>query len=191
MRSAGAVPRYRTAPRSTSPHARQARHGTAPVFSPARRRGSVGGGSGGCARVTPAVGRGCDAPQACDGTEPMFSLDRCGRVGVAEGAASAPLRDRLDVPVLDAARSAGRRLGRPRRDALHVPLHRGRSLVGSGSGGLAGVTPAARRGSDAPSSPAVGDKWWATLRRGAASLTETVGCPSFGPCGRRAGEGAR
>ncbi|MGW3987149.1 hydroxysqualene dehydroxylase HpnE [Streptomyces sp. NPDC004830] len=47
-----------------------------------------------------------------------------------EGAALAPLQHRLDVPVLDAERPAGRRLGRLRRDALPVPLHLGRSLAG-------------------------------------------------------------
>jgi squalene-associated FAD-dependent desaturase len=46
-----------------------------------------------------------------------------------DGTALAPLQDRLDVPVLDAARPEGRRLGRLRRDALPVPLHLGRSLA--------------------------------------------------------------
>ncbi|MFE0473589.1 hydroxysqualene dehydroxylase HpnE [Streptomyces sp. NPDC058947] len=46
-----------------------------------------------------------------------------------EGASLAPLQDRLDVPVVDLARPAGRRLGRLRRDALPVPLHLGRSLA--------------------------------------------------------------
>lgn len=46
-----------------------------------------------------------------------------------EGAALAPLQDRLDVPVLDVTRPEGRRLGRLRRDALPVPLHLGRSLA--------------------------------------------------------------
>ncbi|MFD8155274.1 hydroxysqualene dehydroxylase HpnE [Streptomyces sp. NPDC059720] len=46
-----------------------------------------------------------------------------------EGAALAPLQHRLDVPVLDADRPEGRRLGRLRRDALPVPLHLGRSLA--------------------------------------------------------------
>jgi squalene-associated FAD-dependent desaturase len=46
-----------------------------------------------------------------------------------EGAALAPLQDRLDVPVLDLARPEGRRLGRIRRDPLPVPLHLGRSLA--------------------------------------------------------------
>ncbi|MEG8279054.1 hydroxysqualene dehydroxylase HpnE [Streptomyces sp. AHA2] len=46
-----------------------------------------------------------------------------------EGAALAPLQHRLDVPVLDADRPVGRRLGRLRRDALPVPLHLGRSLA--------------------------------------------------------------
>ncbi|MFD9002720.1 hydroxysqualene dehydroxylase HpnE [Streptomyces sp. NPDC059582] len=46
-----------------------------------------------------------------------------------EGSALAPLQDRLDVPVLDVDRPAGRRLGRLRRDALPVPLHLGRSLA--------------------------------------------------------------
>jgi squalene-associated FAD-dependent desaturase len=50
-------------------------------------------------------------------------LDRIG------GTALAPLQHRLDVPVLDAARPEGRRLGRLRRDALPVPLHLGRSLA--------------------------------------------------------------
>ncbi|GGT05176.1 hydroxysqualene dehydroxylase HpnE [Streptomyces chromofuscus] len=45
------------------------------------------------------------------------------------GAALAPLQDRLDVPVLDVTRPEGRRLGRLRRDALPVPLHLGRSLA--------------------------------------------------------------
>ncbi|MEU9356462.1 hydroxysqualene dehydroxylase HpnE [Streptomyces griseoloalbus] len=46
-----------------------------------------------------------------------------------EGAALAPLQDRLDVPVVDVRRPEGRRLGRLRRDALPVPLHLGRSLA--------------------------------------------------------------
>jgi squalene-associated FAD-dependent desaturase len=46
-----------------------------------------------------------------------------------EASALAPLQDRLDVPVVDVARPAGRRLGRLRRDALPVPLHLGRSLA--------------------------------------------------------------
>ncbi|MGW5367882.1 hydroxysqualene dehydroxylase HpnE [Streptomyces sp. NPDC004009] len=46
-----------------------------------------------------------------------------------EGTALAPLQDRLDVPVVDVARPAGRRLGRLRRDPLPVPLHLGRSLA--------------------------------------------------------------
>ncbi|CAL9614057.1 hydroxysqualene dehydroxylase HpnE [Streptomyces sp. enrichment culture] len=50
-------------------------------------------------------------------------LDRIGAAGLA------PLQDRLDVPVVDVTRPAGRRLGRLRRDALPVPLHLGRSLA--------------------------------------------------------------
>ncbi|MER8119737.1 FAD-dependent oxidoreductase [Streptomyces sp. SID8366] len=46
-----------------------------------------------------------------------------------EGAALAPLQDRLDVPVVDLAKPEGRRLGRLRRDPLPVPLHLGRSLA--------------------------------------------------------------
>ncbi|GAA2573725.1 MULTISPECIES: hydroxysqualene dehydroxylase HpnE [Streptomyces] len=46
-----------------------------------------------------------------------------------QGAALAPLQDRLDVPVVDVTRPEGRRLGRLRRDALPVPLHLGRSLA--------------------------------------------------------------
>ncbi|MDR3081851.1 MAG: hydroxysqualene dehydroxylase HpnE [Streptomyces sp.] len=46
-----------------------------------------------------------------------------------DAAALAPLQDRLDVPVLDANATPGRRLGRLRRDALPVPLHLGRSLA--------------------------------------------------------------
>ncbi|KPI14375.1 squalene-associated FAD-dependent desaturase [Actinobacteria bacterium OK074] len=45
-----------------------------------------------------------------------------------DATALAPVQDRLDVPVLDAAAKAGRRLGRLRRDPLPVPLHLGRSL---------------------------------------------------------------
>ncbi|MFF9165924.1 MULTISPECIES: hydroxysqualene dehydroxylase HpnE [unclassified Streptomyces] len=41
----------------------------------------------------------------------------------------APLQNRLDVPVVDLDKPAGRRLGRLRRDALPVPLHLGRSLA--------------------------------------------------------------
>ncbi|MGG8406836.1 hydroxysqualene dehydroxylase HpnE [Streptomyces sp. 12297] len=40
-----------------------------------------------------------------------------------DGAALAPLQDRLDVPVLDVAHPKGPRLGRLRRSALPVPLH--------------------------------------------------------------------
>ncbi|MEU3078890.1 phytoene dehydrogenase [Streptomyces albidoflavus] len=43
-----------------------------------------------------------------------------------DGAALAPVQDRLDVPVLDAGRG---RLGRLRRNALPVPLHLGPSLA--------------------------------------------------------------
>ncbi|MEH0417018.1 hydroxysqualene dehydroxylase HpnE [Streptomyces sp. B21-083] len=46
-----------------------------------------------------------------------------------DGAALAPVQARLDVPVVDMAKPAGRRLGRLRRDALPVPLHLGRSLA--------------------------------------------------------------
>ncbi|WP_405824471.1 hydroxysqualene dehydroxylase HpnE [Streptomyces sp. NBC_01390] len=46
-----------------------------------------------------------------------------------DAAALAPVQARLDVPVVDVARPAGRRLGRLRRDALPVPLHLGRSLA--------------------------------------------------------------
>ncbi|WP_329268395.1 hydroxysqualene dehydroxylase HpnE [Streptomyces sp. NBC_01451] len=46
-----------------------------------------------------------------------------------DGAALAPVQARLDVPVVDVAKRAGRRLGRLRRDALPVPLHLGRSLA--------------------------------------------------------------
>ncbi|MGW6786553.1 hydroxysqualene dehydroxylase HpnE [Streptomyces sp. NPDC054987] len=40
-----------------------------------------------------------------------------------DGAALAPLQDRLDVPVLDVAHPGGPRLGRLRRGGLPVPLH--------------------------------------------------------------------
>ncbi|QDY79963.1 hydroxysqualene dehydroxylase HpnE [Streptomyces qinzhouensis] len=50
-------------------------------------------------------------------------LDRIG------GTALAPVQDRLDVPVLDAARPAGSRLGRLQRTALPVPLHLAASLA--------------------------------------------------------------
>ncbi|MEV5872638.1 hydroxysqualene dehydroxylase HpnE [Streptomyces sp. NPDC052101] len=46
-----------------------------------------------------------------------------------QGAALAPLQDRLDVPVVDVTKPEGRRLGRLRRDPLPVPLHLGRSLA--------------------------------------------------------------
>ncbi|MFJ3338800.1 hydroxysqualene dehydroxylase HpnE [Streptomyces sp. NPDC086766] len=50
-------------------------------------------------------------------------------LGRIDACALAPLQDRLDVPVLDATRPEGRRLGRLRRDPLPVPLHLGRSLA--------------------------------------------------------------
>jgi squalene-associated FAD-dependent desaturase len=46
-----------------------------------------------------------------------------------DGASLAPLQDRLDVPVLDAEGTPGRRLGRIGRTALPVPLHLARSLA--------------------------------------------------------------
>ncbi|MET7697309.1 hydroxysqualene dehydroxylase HpnE [Streptomyces sp. NPDC005485] len=46
-----------------------------------------------------------------------------------DGASLAPLQDRLDVPVLDAAAKPGRRLGRIGRTALPVPLHLAKSLA--------------------------------------------------------------
>ncbi|MGP2438965.1 hydroxysqualene dehydroxylase HpnE [Streptomyces sp. JW3] len=46
-----------------------------------------------------------------------------------EGAALAPMQERLDVPVVDVTRPEGRRLGRIRRDPLPVPLHLARSLA--------------------------------------------------------------
>ncbi|MFD4570848.1 hydroxysqualene dehydroxylase HpnE [Streptomyces sp. NPDC058417] len=46
-----------------------------------------------------------------------------------DATALAPLQERLDVPVVDLDRPAGRRLGRIRRDALPVPLHLGRGLA--------------------------------------------------------------
>ncbi|MFE7901134.1 DUF6380 family protein [Streptomyces sp. NPDC057424] len=48
----------------------------------------------------------------------------------------------------------------------------------------------AERGHDAPLGQAVGANRRATLRRGAASLTETAGRAPFEQLGRRAGEGA-
>ncbi|MFE0427101.1 hydroxysqualene dehydroxylase HpnE [Streptomyces sp. NPDC058953] len=50
-------------------------------------------------------------------------LDRIGGTGLA------PVQDRLDVPVVDVARPAGKRLGRLRRAALPVPLHLAASLA--------------------------------------------------------------
>ncbi|WP_329125994.1 hydroxysqualene dehydroxylase HpnE [Streptomyces sp. NBC_01465] len=46
-----------------------------------------------------------------------------------DGAALAPLQDRLDVPVLDVAHPRGPRLGRLRRTGLPVPLHLVKSLA--------------------------------------------------------------
>ncbi|KOU59743.1 hydroxysqualene dehydroxylase HpnE [Streptomyces sp. NPDC060334] len=46
-----------------------------------------------------------------------------------DGAALAPLQNRLDVPVLDVAHPRGPRLGRLRRSALPVPLHLASSLA--------------------------------------------------------------
>ncbi|MGK5691710.1 DUF6380 family protein [Streptomyces sp. URMC 128] len=68
---------------------------------------------------------------------------------------------------------------------------RRRGSAGVGSGGLACVPPAVEPGHGAPSGHTVADKRRATLRREAASLTETVGRASFEQYGRRAGKGAR
>ncbi|MEV7417038.1 hydroxysqualene dehydroxylase HpnE [Streptomyces sp. NPDC089919] len=46
-----------------------------------------------------------------------------------DGAALAPLQDRLDVPVLDVAAPGGPKLGRLRRNSLPVPLHLSSSLA--------------------------------------------------------------
>ncbi|MEW1724608.1 hydroxysqualene dehydroxylase HpnE [Streptomyces sp. NPDC093109] len=46
-----------------------------------------------------------------------------------DGAALAPLQDRLDVPVVDLDAPVGRRLGRIRRTGLPVPLHLARGLA--------------------------------------------------------------
>ncbi|MEU0243272.1 DUF6380 family protein [Streptomyces sp. NPDC006235] len=81
------------------------------------------------------------------------------------------------------------------REVQPVPSlasRRGRvAVVGAGPGGCARVAPTAGRGHDAPLGQTVADNRWATLRRGVASLTETVGRASFERYGRRTGEGAR
>jgi hypothetical protein len=56
---------------------------------------------------------------------------------------------------------------------------------------VGGVTRVAGRGCDAPVGRAVGDNRRATLRRGAASLTETVGRAPFEQHAPAMGEGAR
>jgi hypothetical protein len=128
------------------------------------------------------------APQACRETEPVLSLARRrGRVAVAGPGGSARVAPgaerRYDAsrahhetePVLSLAR-------RRRRGAV----------VSAGPDGSArGSSAATERGHDAPLRQTVGDKRRATLRRGTASLTETVGRAPFELDGRRAGEGAR
>ncbi|MEU3378686.1 DUF6380 family protein [Streptomyces caelestis] len=75
---------------------------------------------------------------------------------------------------------------------LSVVRRRGRvAVVGAGSGDSARVARVVGRGRDSSLGHAVGDKRWATLRRGTASLTEMAGRAPFEQCGRRAGEGAR
>ncbi|WP_451694266.1 DUF6380 family protein [Streptomyces swartbergensis] len=64
-------------------------------------------------------------------------------------------------------------------------------VTGAGPGGPARVASSAGHRHDAPTGHTVGDKRRATLRRGTASLTETVGRAPFERYGHRAGEGAR
>ena len=68
-----------------------------------------------------------------------------------DGAALAPLQNRLDVPVLDAEGTSGRRLGRLRRDTLPVPC-----IWGAASP----RTPTSR----SPSAPAWGAPHWRSRR---------------------------
>ncbi|MGI5429979.1 DUF6380 family protein [Streptomyces sp. CA-179760] len=65
------------------------------------------------------------------------------------------------------------------------------AVVGAGQGAHAGGAAAAGCDYDALVRPAVGDKRRATLRRVAASQTETAGPAPFPAHGRSAGEGAR
>jgi hypothetical protein len=133
----------------------------------ARRAGAVR-----CSRTAPepAVPH---APQPCPETEP--GSGGSGRVAPSAEPGHDALRARREA---EPTHSAARR-------------RRFVAVVGAGPGGFARVASAAECGHNAPLGKAVGDKWWATLRRGAASLTETVGRVPFEQYGRRAGEGAR
>ncbi|MFC8143320.1 DUF6380 family protein [Streptomyces paradoxus] len=106
------------------------------------------------------------APQARAEVEPVgFPVRRRGRVWVAGHESDA-----------EPARGKG--------EPVFSPVHlRG---CAAAVGGVARVG----RGCDAPPGRAVGDKRRATLRCGAASLTETTGRAPIERHGRRAGKGA-
>ncbi|MFH9984920.1 DUF6380 family protein [Streptomyces luteogriseus] len=82
---------------------------------------------------------------------------------------------------------------RPDTEPVHAPVRRRER--GAGVDGQPGcrphAIPAAGRGHHAPPAQAVADNRRATLRRGAASLTETAGRAPFGRHAPAMGEGAR
>ncbi|MFF8933596.1 DUF6380 family protein [Streptomyces paradoxus] len=141
---------------------------TEPVVFPVCRRGCVGLGArawvAGCGREAVLVG---------DEVEPVvFPVCRRGCVGLGarawvagRGREAVLVRDKVG-PVSSPVRRRGR---------------------AAGVGGVAGP---AGRGCDAPLGRTVGDNRRATLRRGAASLTETAGRAPMKRHGRRAGKGA-
>ncbi|MDG9708695.1 DUF6380 family protein [Streptomyces sp. DH10] len=169
-----------------------ARHQTEQVSSLACRRrrvAVVGTGSGGPTRVTPSAERRHDVPQARYEAEALSSsVRRRGSAPVSGAGPGGPARVAPAAERGDDVPQARHEIG----PAFSLACRRRRvAVVGTGSGGPTRVTPAAEREHDAPLAQTVGDKRWATLRRGTASPTETVGRAPFELDGRRAGEGAR
>ncbi|MGA5200973.1 DUF6380 family protein [Streptomyces variegatus] len=140
--------------------------------------GRVGAGLCRTAASESAVPR---APRTCDEAEPVLSPV----VGAVPGAS------------VHVARAAERGQDAPRARHEFEPVlsparRRGRvEAVGAGPDGPVHVARTAGRDQGAPHGRAVGDNRRATLRCGAASLTETAGRAPFEQHAKAAGEDAR
>ena len=125
----------------------------------------------------PVQGDTSDRHTARDEIEPVvFPVCRRGRVGLGARVRAARV----------AERGGDALLGRDEAEPVSSPVRRGGRAAGVG--GAAGT---AGRGCDVPLGRTVGDNRRATLRRGAASLTETAGRAPIARHGRRARKGAR
>ncbi|MFJ5726981.1 DUF6380 family protein [Streptomyces paradoxus] len=124
----------------------------------------------------PVQGDTTDGHTARDEVEPVvFPVCRQGRVGLGARVRAARVAERGCDAVLV----------RDEVEPVSSPVRRrGRA---AGAGDVAGP---AGRGCDAPLGRTVGDNRRATLRRGAASLTETAGRAPIERHGRRARKGA-